>query len=111
MKIIMALMAAISLSATSALAAERRWMRSEILGVADAEAVRRGYAPEEIPVSLSSSEMGNFIDAPNSCLKAANGRRFWIAHYVPLKPHATLKELWVCVDRETGSVLHIAEGE
>ena len=93
-----ALMMVIGVATASA--AERTWMRSEILAISDAEVRRRGGNPEEKAVAVAMTNEWRRSDL-----------KVWTVLYRPLNVLTVGGELCVIIDRATGNVVETRVGE
>ena len=107
---------AMALNVGGAFAAERTWTRSEILAVADKEALRLGRTADLFEARLDDNnsfwefyfKIHKKAAARNPHLKESfqaieaklNGRSYWAVNYVSLKPEKTAG-LFVFIDRKT----------
>ena len=107
-------------SVPSGVAVERRWTRSEILAIADAEARRFGYDLEQMSVSFDASN-ASWRDYLNRASTASfvpfhevqaklTERVYWAVYYAGLEEAKGLF-LWVFIDRVTGDVIEALPGK
>ena len=108
---------ALALADTRALAAERAWMRTEILAIADREAQRVGYRTEQWGVSVDfyNSMWTRYAEMVRESFKGEvirqieaklNGRSIWAVSYrSPLTFAAKTFGLFVFIDRDSGEVI------
>lgn len=103
------------LATGTAYAIEGGWTRRLVIAVADQQADMLGYDVDQMSISfdpgnrLWGNEQGKRVLARLE--RKLEGRDFWAVHYAPLQDTGTESDLWVFIDRESGSVIaHLRGG-
>ena len=110
---------AVVCSAPVILAAERTWTRSEICTIADAEARRLGYDPEQKSITIHKDAGWlefvagtNLKDWDYSQVKTeVAGHLLWAIRYDDLNEQTLGGSMWVFINRETGDIIATLPGQ
>jgi len=100
--------------------AEKEWTRTEILQIADKEAIRIGYDVEHMSVSFDvyNTKWEDYLKSfkgiggmPDVEKELEEHNNYLAIHFAPFKKMILGGDLWVFIDLDNGEVITVIRGQ